>query len=133
MSKTALIIIDHGSQMAAANEMLEKVVALVRRKAGGDFSAIETAHMELAEPSLQAAFDRCVAAGAQTVIISLFFLSPGRHSTADIPRMAAEAAAAHPGVEVHVTEPMGVDDRLAEVLLARVKATSGGPAPAPGP
>jgi sirohydrochlorin ferrochelatase len=46
-------------------------------------------------------------------------LSPGRHATADIPRMVAEAAAKHPGVKFKVTDPLGLDDKIGEVVLER--------------
>eukprot|EP00898_Chlorokybus_atmophyticus_P000080 jgi/Chlat1/1072/Chrsp110S08637 len=48
-------------------------------KAHSGRTLVETAHMELAEPSIATAFDICVARGARTVVISPYFLSPGRH------------------------------------------------------
>lgn len=40
---------------------------------------VELAHMEIAEPSIEVAFGRCVEQGATLVAVSPFFLSPGRH------------------------------------------------------
>lgn len=100
--------------------MLEEVVALFRAHTG--YANVEAAHMELAEPTLAQAFDRCVARGAQRVIIHPYFLAPGRHSMKDIPELAAAAAAAHPGVGYMVTAPLGLDVRLAEVMRLRVEA-----------
>ena len=40
---------------------------------------VELAHMEIAEPSIDVAFARCVERGATLVAVSPFFLSPGRH------------------------------------------------------
>jgi len=82
--------------------------------------------MELAAPSLDEAIDRCVAQGARRVVVGLFFLAPGRHGKTDIPRMAREAAARHPGLEVLVSEPLGLDERLAAVLHERVLDAAGG-------
>lgn len=125
---TALIIVDHGSRYAEANEMLDSFAAMVRRLAEAGtrrFVAVEPAHMELAEPSLETAFDRCVAAGARRVVVSQFFLSPGRHSTTDIPRLVAEAAGRHPGVRSIVCEPLGPDEQLAALILARAEQALG--------
>jgi len=47
-------------------------------------------------------------------------LSPGRHSTADIPRMVAAAASAFPRVTFSVTPAFGVHEKLAELILDRV-------------
>lgn len=98
--------------------MLEEMAALYRRVTG--MSIVEPAHMELAEPSISQAIDRCVAQGASSVVVSLFFLSPGRHSTSDIPRLVTEAMARHPGLSCKVSEALGLDQRLAELLHARV-------------
>ena len=38
--------------------------------------------MELAEPSIEQAFDKCVAQGATFVVVHPYFLAPGRHSRA---------------------------------------------------
>jgi len=117
--KTAVIVIDHGSRFQAANEMLEEVGKMLRAR--NAFDIVEVAHMELADPSLDAAFDACVRQGAERVVVQLYFLSPGRHSQSDIPRMTAEAAARHSGVEAVVTEPLGLDERLIDVVVSRVR------------
>lgn len=133
----AVVLVDHGSRRPEANAMLEEVAQLYAQQTG--VPIVEAAHMELAAPSIADAFGRCVARGATMVIIAQYFLSPGRHSRSDIPALAAEAAAAHPGVEWRVSEPLGLDPRLAEVVHARVAAAAGGPpglaasAPPPAP
>ena len=77
-----LVIVDHGSRKEAANDMLLDVVALFKKVAGAKI--VEAAHMELAEPTIAQAFDRCVSQGASLVIVHPYFLSPGRHSTTDM-------------------------------------------------
>ena len=61
-----------------------------------------------------------VADGAREVVVHPYLLGPGRHSREDIPKLAAEAAAAHPGVEVRVSGPLGVHASLVDVILDRV-------------
>lgn len=118
MTKRALLIVDHGSKRREANDMLPKVAEMLRKKS--DFRIVSHAHMELAEPSIQQAFDACVVAGAKEIIVHPYFLGPGRHSTHDIPRMVAEAAAKHPGVSFLITEPLGLHTKIGEVILERV-------------
>ena len=114
-----IILVDHGSRLPAANEMLLDVVRLYERVTGAP--NVEPAHMELAEPTIAQAFHRCVAKGATMVVVHPYFLSPGRHSTTDIPRLTTEAAAAHPGVKFHVTAPLGLDDKIAQVIQQRIR------------
>ncbi|MFL5578651.1 MAG: CbiX/SirB N-terminal domain-containing protein [Gemmatimonadaceae bacterium] len=123
----AILIIDHGSVRAEANNMLECVANLVQAMAGGDV-IVRFAHMELAEPLIPEGFARCVSAGATEVVVFPYMLSPGKHSTRDIPRMVAEAAAAFPHVAYTVSSAFGVHDKLAEVILDRAGVRA---APAP--
>ena len=118
-SDTGIILVDHGSTFDEANRMLLEVVQAFREGTGTVI--VEPAHMELAEPTIAQAFARCVEQGAKRVVIHPYFLSPGRHSTSDIPRLAAKAAENHPGVELTITEPLGVDTRINEVILLRIQ------------
>ncbi|MCZ7647033.1 MAG: hypothetical protein M5U26_17545 [Planctomycetota bacterium] len=114
---TALLIIDHGSKREAANKMLEDVAAILRRQRPD--LIVNIAHMELAEPTIEQGFEACVKRGATEVIVHPYMLSPGRHAASDIPRMAGEAAARHPGIKWRCTEPLGLHDKLGEVILER--------------
>lgn len=98
--------------------MLGTVAELVQSIVGPDV-LVRHAHMELAEPLIPAGVDACVAAGATELIVFPYMLSPGKHSTRDIPRIAGEAARRYPHVEVRVTEAFGVHTKLAEVILER--------------
>jgi sirohydrochlorin ferrochelatase len=114
-----VILVDHGSKFTAANDMLNDVVALFRQTS--DYRIVEPAHMELAEPDIAAAFAACVRQGARRIIVHPYFLSPGRHSTTDIPRLVRQAAAAHPGIAFDVTQPLGLDQKITLVILQRIR------------
>ena len=114
----ALLLIDHGSRRPAANEMLECMAALVQRMAG-DSVVVRHAHMELAEPSIDQGIAACLAAGATEIIAFPYMLSPGRHSTSDIPALVAAATKATPSVRVTVTAAFGIEAELGEVILRR--------------
>ena len=122
----ALLLIDHGSRRPEANEMLQCMAALVQRMAG-ESVIVRHAHMEIAEPSIARGVESCLAAGATEIIAFPYMLSPGRHSTADIPAMVAAAAKAHPDVRVRVTPAFGIESELGEVILRRagIEPTAG--------
>lgn len=115
----AVILVDHGSRREESNRLLLEVARLYAGVSGRDI--VEPAHMELAEPSVEQAFDRCVARGATVVVVHPYFLLPGRHWREDIPRLAAQAAARHPGVRWLVTAPLGVHEAIAGVVDERVR------------
>jgi sirohydrochlorin ferrochelatase len=119
----AVLLIDHGSVREEANAMLDCMANLVRSVAG-DAVIVQFAHMELASPTIADGVDACIAAGATEVVAFPYMLSPGKHSTRDIPRLVGEAAARHPGVTFRVTAAFGVHEKLAEVVLERAGLTT---------
>ncbi len=119
-SRTALVIVDHGSRSEASNSSLEKAAREIAMLSTQRYAAVIPAHMELAEPTIDQAFDRAAAAGAELVVVVLYFLGPGRHSFTDVPALAAKAAARHPGLRYCVTNPLGPDSVLSALALERV-------------
>jgi sirohydrochlorin ferrochelatase len=114
-----IVIVDHGSRRDESNRRHDAFVAQWR--ASRDYPIVEPAHMELAMPSICTAFDACVAAGATTVVIAPYFLGPGNHWDRDIPVLAAEAAARHPGVRYLVTAPLGPHRLLMDIVDNRIQ------------
>lgn len=114
-----VILVDHGSRRYESNNMLLEVA----RQFAETMSVpiVEPAHMELAEPSIDTAFDRCVARGARTVVVFPYFLLPGRHWHEDIPRLAAESAAKHPGVRYLVTAPLATHPLMSQIIAQRIE------------
>ncbi len=113
-----LVVVDHGSRLDASNRLLLDLATVLRGELG--LPNIQPAHMEIAEPTVEEAFDRCVAGGARLVVVFPYFLLPGRHWTEDIPRLAAAAAGRHPGVRVLVAEPLGLHPLMTELIRVRV-------------
>jgi sirohydrochlorin ferrochelatase len=114
----SILLIDHGSVKAEANHMLACMANLLQHMVG-ERVIVRHAHMELAEPTIADGFAACIEAGAADVVAFPYMLSPGKHSTRDIPRMVAEAAAAHPHVTFRVTEAFGMSAELAAVVARR--------------
>lgn len=113
-----IVIVDHGSRREASNDLLQEVVAMF--VGASPYSIVEPAHMEIAEPSVATAFDRCVARGAKAVVIFPYFLSPGRHWSQDIPALAAAAAQRHADVRYLVTAPLGLHPLMAQIMNQRI-------------
>jgi sirohydrochlorin ferrochelatase len=119
LNEVGVIVVDHGSKRAASNEMLVMFAQLYRDE--GPFAIVEPAHMELAPPTIAQAFARCVERGARLVLVSPFFLLPGRHWTADIPRLTREAARSYPEVRWLVAAPLGLHPLLPRVMVERAE------------
>ena len=115
--KTALLLIDHGSRSDVANRTLDDFSELLERMRPD--LIVRHAHMELAEPTIEQGVDACVRAGATEVVAHPYMLAPGRHATRDIPAMVSAVAARHPSVRVRVTEPLGLHEKIGQVVLER--------------
>jgi sirohydrochlorin ferrochelatase len=112
-----LLLVDHGSRRAEANVQLEDMAARVRSLRPD--AVVAAAHMEIAAPSIADGFATLVQQGAMRVVVLPYFLSDGRHLSTDIPALAAEAAAKHPGVTFSVGRALGPHDALAALLVER--------------
>ena len=115
----ALLVIDHGSRLKTANDMLFDVVDLLRSLRPDII--VHGAHMELADPTILDGFKKCVDDGATEVIAHPYMLSEGRHAQKDIPRLVNEAAEHFPDVLFTVTPPLGVHSNIANVIFERAQ------------
>jgi sirohydrochlorin ferrochelatase len=120
--KRAVLLVDHGSKRAEANELVE---TLARALLSGVDRIVKVAHLEAAAPSIAEGIDACVAEGAQAIVVLPCFLAPGRHTIEDVPRQATEAAARHPGLIVQVAEPVGTHPLMVEILRERLREAEG--------
>lgn len=113
-----IVIVDHGSRSAPANEVVAEMARLVQVRAG-DRAEVRYAHLELGEPSLTRIIDECVASGAIFVSVQPFFLAPGKHAGTDIPELVTAAQGRHPHVRFELGRVIGADPLLAELIASR--------------
>lgn len=115
----ALILVDHGSKVEEANELLHDIAHQIKSRPDCGFEIVEHCHMELAEPTIEQAFRKCVEQGASNIVVHPYFLVPGKHSKSDIPRMVDEAASDYKGINYRVSEPLGIHTKILDVVLER--------------
>lgn len=113
-----LVIVDHGTRSQAANRPLARLAESLAQARPDWFVA--HAHMELAEPDFPGAIDSLVERGAEQILVHLHFLGEGYHVRETLPELIAEARSRHPKVSIRVTDPIGGDPRIAEIVLERM-------------
>jgi len=113
----ALLLIDHGSVRKESNVLLEHVASMIQTMRPD--LLVHVAHMEIAEPTIAQGFEQCVQSGATEIIVFPYMLAQGRHACWDIPRFVDEVAKKYSDVVVHVTEPLGLHEKIAQVVLER--------------
>jgi sirohydrochlorin ferrochelatase len=113
----SLLIIAHGSRRAASNDEVRQLAERVRAQAGHPYAQIETAFLELAEPSIPDALVALAAQGETEIVAFPYFLAAGTHVAQDIPEAIAAFSAAHPAVKVRLTPHLGESPTLPAAIL----------------
>jgi sirohydrochlorin ferrochelatase len=116
--RTAIIVFAHGSKVPEANESIARLAGEVSRCAGQPAAA---AFLDVAHPDLRSSVDDAVRAGARRVLIVPCFLVFGVHVREDLPRLVRRLEAAHPGIEIVVSQPLEGHPGLAEILAERAR------------
>ena len=117
--KEAVILLGHGSRVPQAGSGMEQLAERLRQRHPA--SLVETCYMSRLGPHFPEVFDRCVARGAEKVILIPYFLHTGLHILLDIPRMMQEKAREFPGVKVIFGRNLGFDDCLVDLVSRRVE------------
>jgi len=117
--RRAVLIVDHGSRFESANQLVVDVAERIRLRRPEWI--VESAHMEIADPSIAAGIAACVAAGAHQIDLHPYFLGTGRHITESIPALVEAALIQHPDVEVRITPPLGLHSKIVDVVLERIQ------------
>ncbi len=119
-TRRGLLIVDHGTRSDAANARLADFADTIAR-ARPDW-LVRHAHMELAEPDFDRAVDDLAASGAREIFIQLHFLVGGFHVGESIPKLVDAARRRHPDVEIEISDPLGEDPRLVDIVVERMDA-----------
>ncbi len=121
-----ILIVGHGSPKKTANN-IQHVAGLLHNLIHPecDDNCVSVAYLQFAQPDILQGIAECVQKGAKKVIVHPYFLSNGMHVSSDIPEIIKDAEKKYPDVEFVYTEPLGVHDKMAQVVLERIHAASG--------
>ena len=119
-NKRALVIVAHGSRREASNAEVRQLAQVIAGKVGERFMQVESAFLELAEPSIPDGIEKCIQAGADEVIVLPYFLSAGRHVSQDIPAEVEIKRKQYPHTSISIAAYLGADERVAELMASLV-------------
>jgi sirohydrochlorin ferrochelatase len=118
MKKTAILLMSHGSRIAEANNAAYEIAEMIR--AASTFEIVEVAFREMHPPDIQSAIDRCVAQGAERILLMPYFLFVGAHVREDLPAEMTRAQQRYPQVEFAMGNHLGAHRKLAEIVIERI-------------
>lgn len=118
-----VLLIAHGSRRPEANADLVQLSREVAARMPD--TVVEIAYLELSEPTVAEGARRCVERGAEQVRLFPYFLSLGVHVTRDLEELRRSLSRAYPGVAFVLSPPIGLDPRLVEIVLERLREPGG--------
>lgn len=118
MATEAVLLVGHGSREVEGNDEFLLFAARTRAALAG--VRTEACFIELAEPSIPEGLDRCVASGAQQVVVLPVILFAAGHVKVEIPHEIDKARQRHPGIAFHYGRPFGLHPFIFEILDERL-------------
>ncbi len=122
----SIILIGHGSPKKDANN-LEFIATMLHSMlpAGCSEDCVTDSYLQFAKPDIMETIKKRVEGGAKRIVLHPFFLNAGTHVTKDIPELIEKARELFPGVEFIYTEPLGIHEKLAQIVMERISAATG--------
>ena len=113
-----VLVIAHGSRATETEAVLDAIVNMVKEKMPE--TIIEGAFMGMSERTVEKGVAALAAQNITEIKIVPYFLFMGIHLKEDIPNMISELVADNPDIIITMTEPLGADPRLAEIVMDRI-------------
>lgn len=128
----ALVLVAHGSRRQQSNDEVNALAAEIARTMRDDFPIVEAGFLELAQPLIPGAIERCIQRGATRVLVVPYFLSAGRHVHEDIPGEVDKARLMHTDIPITVLPHIGgsalMHDLIRQLVLGEAQPTPNIPA-----
>lgn len=118
-----IILVAHGSMRKEANN-IEIICKMLHNNIHPYCinACVKAAYLQFSKPHIKDAINISIEEGAKKIIIHPFFLSAGNHVNEDIPAIIDEARGLYPYVEFVYTEPLGVHEKLIQIIIERINS-----------
>ncbi len=118
MEKILLVL--HGSPKRDANTW-DQFLGLLAGTFKRPIEDFALAFLQFGKPDVKTALENLITMGAKRIIVHPLFLSAGLHVTKDIPEILEEVKRKNPSVEILYTKPLGMHEKLAEIVKERIE------------
>ena len=117
----AIPYICHGSRIPSA---CEEAISFVQQCMKNRPETIqEYSFLELAEPTIEVAYKRCVERGATSIIAVPILLLTAVHAKTDIPEILSVLQSQFPRVRLQYSQPIGVHPKMVDIIVERIIKT----------
>jgi len=116
---TGVLIIAHGSRAKETETVLEAVLSIVKEKLPK--TIIDYAFMEFSDRTVLKGVSALAEKAVKEIKIVPYFLFSGIHIKEDIPNIVSQCKVKFPGVKITMGDSLGVDERLADIIIDRIR------------
>jgi precorrin-8X/cobalt-precorrin-8 methylmutase len=118
MDKVGLVLIGHGSKLPYNKENLEKLADILQKKSR--FKTVKVSFLVRDRPKIPEAIESIAKQGIKKIVLIPTFIAHGVHTKQEIPEILGlkreESMLKAQGVEIIYGEPLGADERIAEII-----------------
>lgn len=111
------MLVGHGSLRRASGASMIRIAARVRT--AGVAPIVQAAFLNYSRPNVVEGLARCVAQGASDLVVVPYFLVSGWFVRQMLPQILEGGRAAHPGVAIRQSAPLGDHPALARLVQQR--------------
>lgn len=118
MDKVGLVLVGHGSKLPYNKENLEKLADILQKKSR--FKTVKVSFLVRDRPKIPEAIESIAKQGIKKIVLIPTFIAHGVHTEQEIPEILGlkreESILKAQGVEIIYGEPLGADERIAEII-----------------
>ncbi len=114
----SVLYVCHGSRMQVSCKQAMDLIGEIQGSI--PIRIQEIGFLELAEPTIEMGFERCIEKGATEVAVVPVFLFAARHVKNDIPKKLEGLKKRNPYVSVSFGKVFGLEERIIDILVERV-------------
>ncbi|MDP2719224.1 MAG: precorrin-8X methylmutase, partial [Dehalococcoidia bacterium] len=123
MSNPGIVLLAHGSRgEKIEGEWLRQISVIFQRKLGDGY-VIQPAFLQFNSPGIQEAVRILVNREVRDIIVLPYFLLEGSHYHHHIPEELNRISKMYPDVKITIGRSLGVDDRIIDVAVDRLRET----------
>ncbi len=117
--KTVLLVA-HGSRKSQQNDLFFDIINMVKEIVGDEYY-VDGAFMSFSEMNIEFKLKELIEKGTTEIIIVPYLLFAGNHVKQTIPFKVDRYMQDYPNIKVTYKDSLGVDRRLAEIIVDRIK------------
>ncbi|MFV0520150.1 MAG: sirohydrochlorin chelatase [Lachnospirales bacterium] len=115
----SVLIIAHGSKDTKENDAFVEIINMVSEILGSEY-IVDGIFISLKDIDFNYKLEELVENGIENITIVPYFLFSGRHIKNTIPNMIKDFVKKYPNIEVNLKNSLGIDRRLAEIVVDRI-------------